>query len=161
MLKTPIAAEYIAWFRNGDPELLTYILGFLRFLKKTEYVNPELESVAFRGWLDIEEKLSKLSYDAQLLSQLRVLVRWLLPDPDYESMRPKFGNGSVAENGMRGKIAKSIDLAIDAPISWFLRRMPSGMRMVKEALGLAQPEPLRSAPAARLGQIDPFTAACQ
>jgi hypothetical protein len=59
---TPIFKEYHEFVRTGDPELLAYILTFLQLGKRVEAEFPELEAIAFRKWLEDEERLT--SWDA-------------------------------------------------------------------------------------------------
>lgn len=112
MRNTPIFWEYHHWFTTGNPVILQYILTFLRFGKKIEYIDKDLESNAFREWLLVEQRLS----DQQLpedLSALKAVVQGLLPPLDTTDVYPRFGPGAVAESGVRGFIQKSNNLLYD------------------------------------------------
>jgi hypothetical protein len=114
MKDTPIFKEYLEWWRTGDPELLRYILTFLRFLKKMKYVDPGFNSTAFREWKLNEERLNGLDLaNSEHLSPLKRLVRYLLPDPDTNMLLGRFGPGAVSEPGVRGNIRKASELGFD------------------------------------------------
>lgn len=101
MKDTPIFKEYLTWLRTGQPELLQYILSFLRFGKKLEYEDPEFHATAFRGWLKVEEKLSALEFDSNDTAALASIISFLLPAslPD-DTLLPRFGPGRVSERGI-------------------------------------------------------------
>lgn len=97
----PIFREYLAFFRTRDPRVLQYILSFLLFAKKGRYEDAELEKLAFRKWIQIEDRLSVLElppWTANLRRILDVCCRsW-----EFRDFLPKHGNGSVAERGVKG-----------------------------------------------------------
>lgn len=98
---TPIFKEYHEFVRTGDPELLAYILTFLQLGKRVEADIPELEAIAFRRWLEDEERLESFdqvyeaygTFDALdvpqmdlytepsiMIDELRALAHHLIPD---------------------------------------------------------------------------------
>jgi hypothetical protein len=52
---TPIFREYLFWRDTGDPSVFTYILTFLRFGKKVEFIDETLSQSALRAWEGVEE----------------------------------------------------------------------------------------------------------
>jgi hypothetical protein len=58
MKSTPIFFEYIRFLKTGDSSILRYILTFLWFGKKLDYVDDALQAVAFHKWLAKESDLS-------------------------------------------------------------------------------------------------------
>lgn len=111
---TPIFREYLTWFRTADPELLKYIYTFLNFGKKLWYVDEQLNSIAFRDWEKVEEKLSGLTLPPEILPWLRKIMRGLISPGSMPPIWPKFGPGAVAEKGVRGTILKANHLKFDA-----------------------------------------------
>lgn len=110
---TPIFKEYLEWYRSADPELMRYIYTFLVFGKKMWYVDEELNSIAFREWERVEEKLSGLSLPEDVIPWLKDAISSLIsPAPDVPVF-PKFGPGSVFELGLKGSISKSNNLRYD------------------------------------------------
>lgn len=97
MLDTPIAYEYIKYYRSGDPSLLTFITSFLFFGKKLAYEDDTFNATAFRKWLEVEDDLESLTLQPGLLRRLRVIIGQLLPRLDTDVMIPRFGPGYVAE----------------------------------------------------------------
>lgn len=107
---TPIFKEYLAFYRTGDPVLFRYILSFSLFGKKLKYENPEWEEVALRNWLGVEERLSTLDFDDNVLCALRHIVAYLIGATDFTNLYPKFGPGKVAERGILDEIDKANNL---------------------------------------------------
>jgi hypothetical protein len=125
MKDTPIFKEYLTWYRTGDPVLLKYILSFLRFGKKLEYQDPEMDSTAFRGWEQVEDKLEKLSFSDIDISSLRNIVRELLPPLDTTHLLPRFGSGKVAERDIKDVYDKLAKLVLPPKIAFaFTRSTP-------------------------------------
>lgn len=116
MVDTPVFKEYHVWYTTGKPELLSYVLSFLMFGKKLDYEDPELNATAFRGWLQVEERLSDLSLDSRVTNVMRRIMSGLVPDLPADPLMPKFGPGAVAERDIRGRIAKSNNLRYDAKL---------------------------------------------
>jgi len=100
MLSTPIAREYITWYRTRRPELLKYIISFLTFGKKAEYIDEALDTTALREWFSVEERLHALEFSEIDLANLRLIVSEILAPIDDHYLLPKFGPGKVAESGV-------------------------------------------------------------
>jgi len=100
MKETPIFKEYLTWTKTGQPELLKYVLTFLLYGKKLEYTDDTFDATAFRGWLEVEEKLRTLVLGSDDVSILRNIIRVLLPPLQVDFLAPKFGPGKVAERGV-------------------------------------------------------------
>lgn len=111
---TPIYREYLYWYRTADVSTLRYIYTFLTFGKKLWYVDEELNSIAFRDWNNVEEKLSALDLNSDYIPWLRDIMRALIDPSDYTLLYPKFGPGSVYEKGLKGVISKSNKLRYNA-----------------------------------------------
>lgn len=125
MRDTPIFREYHTWFRTGDPRLLAYILSFLWFGKKLDYEDPAMDATAFRGWLEVEQKLSGLTLSPVLLHDLRRIMEGLIGSFRLNKpLSPKFGPGIVSEPGIRGDILKSNAIRFDAKIDRLFFRSP-------------------------------------
>lgn len=97
MRDTPIFYEYVHFYKTGDPKYLTYIISFLFFGKKLDYVDPAFEETAFRGWLQTESDLENLVIDNGILDCLNIIVKQLLGPLDDRFLLPKFGSGYVSE----------------------------------------------------------------
>lgn len=97
-LDTPITKEYLEFFRTGNPDILKFILSFLYFPKKAVIEDPALEPNAFRKWSEVEQRLSTLELDAQLVAELRVVVDLLLPESRHYN-EAHFSGGSTMEAG--------------------------------------------------------------
>jgi hypothetical protein len=117
MEKTPIYREYLHWYKTDDAETLRFIISFLTFGKKLDYEDPEFHTTAFRGWLDVEEKLSTLKFDDITLNNLRNIIRCLIDDPENFVWLPKHGPGRVAERGVSTVDAKHDVLALDPKLA--------------------------------------------
>lgn len=117
MRRTPIFKEYMRYFRDEDSWSLRYVLSFLRFGKKLKYEDPSFHAVAFRNWQAVERDLSSLVLPNDL-SDLRKVVRAILPPLDPFPLYPKFGPGAVSESGVRGVIAKADNLAYDPKLDY-------------------------------------------
>jgi hypothetical protein len=116
MLDTPIACEYVRYYKSGDPSLLQYIISFLFFGKKLAYEDDTFNATAFRKWLEVENDLESLKLQPGLLSRLRVIVAQLLPRLDTNLALPRFGPGFVAE-GYIDPNDKIENLVIDDKLS--------------------------------------------
>lgn len=118
MKETPIFMEYYHWWHSGDPLLLRYILTFLRFLKKMNYVDENLDQIAFRDWTKIEDKLSAMSFNEErIMRLLKRVISYLITDPETNNATGHFGPGAVSEAGVHGPIDKSYDLSFDPKLS--------------------------------------------
>lgn len=106
---TPIYFEYLRFLKTGDPELLQWILSFLKFPKKFEYHDDSLHEAALRGWRASEDRLSRLSLDKTVCEHLRIIIDKFVFAYEALSFVPnhKHGPGTVA-NTKRGPQAKSL-----------------------------------------------------
>lgn len=109
MRDTPVYREYHAWYRTGDPHLLSYLSSFLLYLKKLDFKDDTFNQTAFRGWLRNEEKLAKLTLPD--LSGLRTVMAFLLRDFAHTNQYGKYGPGHVSER-YKGPGGKSINFTI-------------------------------------------------
>jgi hypothetical protein len=121
MKDTPIFKEYLTWYRTRDPELLRYVLSFLRFGKKLAYVDSKLDATAFRGWLEVEEKLRTLKFDPHELATLAKIVRVLLKPITVDTILPHFGGGKVSERHIRTVWDKLHGLALTRRLAYVFR----------------------------------------
>jgi hypothetical protein len=119
---TPVFFEYNRYFQTGDVKLLDFLYTFLNFGKKLEYVDESFNSSAFRGWLDVENRLSDLHLDATDLVAIRLILKTCLSPFSWRDIRPKFGPGSVSERGVRGRIGKIRNFQFDPLVDRFLFR---------------------------------------
>ena len=125
MMHTPVFREYHVWFKTGRPELLRFVLSFLTFGKKLRYEDPQFNTTAFRGWCEVEDRLRNLKLDPDVLNDLRVIVRALLPPLKVDLLVPKFGTGKVAEKGVADVYDKLRELAMHPRLSYaFFRDRP-------------------------------------
>lgn len=137
MKDTPVFFEYHRYYQTGDPKLLEFLYTFLSFGKKLDYVDKSFESVAFRGWLGIEDKLRSFEYDPLDLLLLKRIMRAVLPTFEITDFRPKFGPGSVSERGVRGRIGKIRSFRFDPLIDRFLFHGHLGRYSMGEEFGLS------------------------
>jgi len=119
MKTTPVFYEYVRYYRTGDPCLLDFLYTFLNFGKKLDYVDESFNTVAFRDWQGIENKLRSWKYDEDDLTCLSKVLSCLLPPLSFEDFRPKFGPGSVSERGVYGRIGKIQSFRYDRLIDRF------------------------------------------
>lgn len=100
MRETPVFHEYISYYSSGDPVVFRYLYTFLSFGKKLEYEDPEFNKAAFRGWQEVERRLSVLQMDDDHVFNVKLVLSLLPPLSDYPFW-PKHGPGNVAD--MKGK----------------------------------------------------------
>lgn len=108
MKDTPVFKEYLQYYKTGDPLCLRYVLTFLSFLKKAEYHEDDFNTIAFREWVAVEEKLKQLELPD--INALKSIISAILPEPDPQNWYPKFGPGAVSEPGFRGVVLKASNL---------------------------------------------------
>lgn len=101
MKDTPIFREYLHFYKTRDPQTLQYILSFLNFGKKLYMEDSNLQDVAFRKWLEVEESLLHLQLPS-FISNLRQVMTAIFDDWNADVFLPKHGSGAVAERGVRG-----------------------------------------------------------
>jgi hypothetical protein len=133
---TPVFFEYNRYYRTGDVKLLDFLYTFLNFGKKLDYVDESFNSVAFCGWLDVENKLRDLVLDPADLSALRLILKTCLVPFSFDKFYPKFGPGSVAERGVRGRIGKIRNFPYDSVLDRVFFRGHIGMYGSGEDHGL-------------------------
>jgi len=114
----PIFRECLEWVKTGRPDLLTYILSFLTFGKKLEYVDEEFNTTAFRGWLEVEERLRTLEFQENDTSSLKNIIELILAPLDDTIFLPKFGPGRVSEKGVTDVFDKLDLLGFDAKLAY-------------------------------------------
>jgi hypothetical protein len=137
MRDTPVFKEYLAFYHSGSPRILQFLLSFLKFGKKMQYLDESLHQVAFRDWLGVEDRLRNLSLP-HYVSDIKTLMRQLLPGIRTSAFYPKFGPGAVANRGVRGSIAKAnylrysplIDHAFFSPYFKGAASVPSRDRVI-------------------------------
>jgi len=94
---TPVFKEYLAWYRGRDPGLLRYVLTFLRFGKKLKYIDSSLDTVAFRDWCQVEDRLRTLKLSDCDVRNLKTVLSECLGPLQIDTLLPHFGGGKVAE----------------------------------------------------------------
>jgi len=148
---TPVFFEYNRYFKTGDIKLIDFLYTFLNFGKKLEFVDESFNQSAFRGWLDVEERLSDLKLNDTDVDALHLILSSLLPPFSWTDLRPKFGPGAVQERGVHGRIDKLSSLQFDPVIDRFLLHGHIGMYGSGEELGVHPrkiiPDPKRWNPA--------------
>lgn len=126
MKDTPVFKEYLTWIRTGRPELLKYVLSFLTFGKKLEYIDPEFDSTAFRGWIEVEERLRTLDFHPNDITSLANIIKAILPPLSPDNLLPRFGPGKVSERGVSNVYDKLSSLSYDRRLEYvFLKERPS------------------------------------
>lgn len=125
IMHTPVFREYHEWIKTGRPELLKYVLSFLAFGKKLDYVDSELDATAFRGWLEVEDRLDTLEFGSNDVESLTNIVAALLPPLSPTELIPRFGPGRVSEKGVSTVYDKLSCLAHDRRLEYvFYRSRP-------------------------------------
>lgn len=107
MVRTPIMREYHEWYLTGEPELFAWMLTFCLFGKKVDVDDPALRDAAFRSWLQVEDRLSRLTLNPDLLKGLRIILDKLLPRIPEVPYKFHHGTGSVAERQVWGSLMKT------------------------------------------------------
>lgn len=104
---TPVFREYMEFRRTNSPEILKFLLGFLGFSKKAGYVDPELDSIAFRKWYQVEEVL-RTATSPSWIGNLKKVVAFIFEGWTFDGFLPRHGPGAVAESGVRGYGSKNL-----------------------------------------------------
>jgi len=94
---TPIFKEYHEFYKTRDPLIFKYISSFLLFGKKYYYEDDTFNETAFRGWLEVEDRLRTTEFTDRYLDDIREIITWMLRYFDDTSFLPKHGPGAVAE----------------------------------------------------------------
>lgn len=108
---TPIFREYHEFYKTRDPRLFRYLLTFLLFGKKLYKEDPELDTTALRGWLEVEDRLAGLVLPPWI-ENLRDVMRFVFETWSVDCFLPKHGGGAVAERGVRGVNAKNVAFSL-------------------------------------------------
>lgn len=121
MEKLPIYREYHHFLKTGDPQTLTFLLSFLWFGKKAYYEDDNYDSVAFRRWEVVEERLASLVMP-DWVSNLRVIIDVLMEPFRDEHFLPSHGGGRVAERGIFGSELKNVSFPDSPRIAYLYHR---------------------------------------
>lgn len=130
MKNTPIYKEYLYWYKTTDPVVERYLLSFLFFAKKTEFRSPDFNATAFRSWLGVEERLSKLTLP-DFVDDIAKIIDAVLPTEfQAPSFMGKHGSGAVSDKA-RGDIEKSVNFKMYPKLVRFIGSFaPHNMRNV-------------------------------
>jgi len=100
-LLSPISKLLVVFFEYADvkAENLRLVLQFLRFGKKLNFKAIGLEVKAIASYLEIENKLSTISFDSDLplIKGMNQIMRCWLTGLSLKNLVPCHGGGSVAE----------------------------------------------------------------
>jgi len=125
--KTPVYREYLEYHRAGSPKLLAYLLTFLRFAKKCQYIDKSFDAIALRDWHGIEEKLRSQQFSKNELRSLRNAVAILLRPLEDDLFLGRFGPGKVSERGVDNVWDKLSNLVLDAKVRRTFRSTRFGL----------------------------------
>jgi len=112
--RSPVFREYEEWFKTGDATLFQYILSFLLFGKKAEYVDPNLNEPSLKKWKENEVRLKERTIPDHLLADLRTIILKTGIRFDPQDFFPGFGPGTVSDRGVR-KFSQKCDGVRYAP----------------------------------------------
>lgn len=115
--RTPVFREWLYFYQGKDPTLFRYLFSFCQFAKKLDFDDETLNATALRGWFGVEERLSSLTLNNDVLAGMAIIMKELVRDFDINPFWPKFGPGAVAEKGVRGVRAKSENIRFDPTIN--------------------------------------------
>lgn len=95
----PIFRELLQYVREQSIAHFSYVITFLRFLKKIRYKNDELIPDALRKWNQVEDRLRSLVFDrdSQLIKLVKSFVTLFCQPISLTAEDCKFGPGHVAE----------------------------------------------------------------
>lgn len=100
-LLSPISKLLVVFFEHADvkAESLRLALQFLRFGKKLNFRSIGLEVKAIASYLEIEERLSTVSFDPTipLIAGMNRIMKVWLKELSLKNLVPGHGTGSVAE----------------------------------------------------------------
>jgi len=128
MRHTPVFKEYFLWRQTGRPELIKYVLSFLLFGKKLQYIDPEFNATALRGWREVEERLRTLKFDAKDVETLNNILSVALPRLNTDFLLPRFGPGKVSEPSIANVYDKLEQLKVDRRLRYVFHR-PTSFRL--------------------------------
>lgn len=132
---TPVFKEYHEFFKTGNAVILRFLVSFCVFLKKAHFEVDNLQSVAFRDWLEVEERLALPLPSDFIVPNLRTIVATILPRPNRSAFFPKHGPGQVSEGSHKSVDLKHALMAYDGKAR---RLYGSLMFSVDDALGYAK-----------------------
>lgn len=137
MKNTPIFREYLFFFQTGDASVMKFILSFLVFAKKAEVDFSDLQTRAFRSWLEIEEELEKLTFRQSELDVLKTVVDFLLDSEKFDDtlLLPRHGGGQVSET-VSDTREKFDHLTLDVKLARCFRPNRFGLDLYDEAASL-------------------------
>jgi hypothetical protein len=119
MRDTPVFREYHHYYKTRDPHVLRFLLTFLNFGRKLKITGDDLESEAFRSWLEIEDSMGTSVPNFSI--NLRHIVEEIFLEWSADAFLPKHGGGAVAERGIRGTEAKNRHFYYDPKICYLFR----------------------------------------
>lgn len=118
--ETPVFREYLYFFKTGDASCLRYLISFLYFGKKMDYVDPDLQHSAFRDWLQIEEDMTSFLTPDDITPLLKVIIKQLLGELDDTVFLPRHGPGYTAE-GYHDPNDKTKNMSFDTKAGYAFR----------------------------------------
>lgn len=158
--KTPIFREYALWYETGDSKLYSYIIDYLWWGKKADYVDPQFQSKAFRQWAEIEYDLERLVIPEHLLQDLHRVISLSgitsVNGLDLDDMNFRHGSGAVSEEKSKALSFKMHNVRYDSKIDREIldllmdfRSQPSNSLVIPDELlwlkgSLGEAEPSRS-----------------
>lgn len=134
---TPIFSEYHSYTKTCNPEIARYIYTFLNFGKKLSFVDESFYDVAFRDWLDVEDRLANLELGSNDLGSLRTIIRTVFPNRLNDELWPKHGPGHVADPIKGDPLSKHNAIRFDKIIDRFLFHGHTGKYGLGEDFGLS------------------------
>jgi hypothetical protein len=129
MADTPIFREYLHFYRTGDAASLKFILSFLYFGKKMDFIDDALETSAFRDWMSIEEAMEGFEPNVDVTDCLRIIISQLIGKLDDTLFLPKHGPGYTSE-GHIDPNDKLEHLSLDSKSSYAFRQGSFGRTSV-------------------------------
>jgi hypothetical protein len=101
--------------------LFRFVYNFLTFGKKSFYELDDLDAIALRKWLSIEEGMRQQVLPTSVRN-LRAIVAFIFSGWSPGPFLPKHGSGAVSERGIRGVIAKERSRKIPRGIEYLFYR---------------------------------------
>lgn len=114
---TPVFLEYRKFRETREPALLQYLLSFCTFGKKVSFEDPNLDSIALRKWMDVEDRLGGLVIPEWVVN-LKLIMDYLTADWDDFTFLPKHGGGSVANPRIHGLVEKNEQFTVTPSIRY-------------------------------------------
>lgn len=132
MMKTPVFPEYLCFYRTGDIRCLQFVLSFLLYGKKMDYVDDQLGANAFRDWSLIESEMRTFEVSEKIAGLMKAIISQLIGPIDDTILLPKHGPGYVSE-GFLDPIDKNDHLSIDPRTRYAFRTGSFGRTGVDRA----------------------------